>query len=79
MLRIGPVRHGFDVAVAGAGPAGAALALRLARHGWRVALIDQHAFPRDKVCGDFVGPAGLAELRDLGIASLPAFSRGQGE
>jgi len=75
MLRIRPVREDCDVAIVGAGPAGAALGLRLARQGWRVALIDQHRFPRDKVCGDFVGPAGLAELRDLGVAALPEFRR----
>ena len=36
-------------------------------------LIDRASFPRDKVCGDFVGPAALAELADLGVAQTQAF------
>ncbi len=34
----------------------------LARSGAKVALIDKAAFPRDKACGDLVGPQGLALL-----------------
>ena len=62
-----------DVIVAGAGPAGTSAAARLADRGYDVVLIDRQEFPRDKVCGDFVGPAGLAELIDLGIETLPAY------
>jgi len=51
-----------DLAIVGAGPAGAACASHFVRSGFRVVLIDQRRFPRDKVCGDFVGPAALAEL-----------------
>lgn len=36
-------REPFDVAVVGAGPVGAALALALARDGWRIALVEQRA------------------------------------
>lgn len=57
----------FDVAVAGAGPAGAACALRLAREGFRVALIDQRAFPREKLCGEYVNLGAIRELNALGI------------
>lgn len=46
----------YDVAIAGAGLAGASLALRLARGGARVALLDSARFPRDKVCGEFLSP-----------------------
>jgi geranylgeranyl reductase family protein len=56
-----------DVAVVGAGPAGAVAALCLARAGADVALIDKRAFPRDKACGDLVGPRGVQLLADLGI------------
>jgi geranylgeranyl reductase family protein len=41
----------FDVLVVGAGPAGSAAALRLARAGAKVLLADKAAFPRDKPCG----------------------------
>jgi geranylgeranyl reductase family protein len=57
----------FDVLVVGAGPAGSTAALVLARGGARVALVDKAAFPRDKACGDLIGPRGVQLLDDLGI------------
>ena len=56
-----------DVAVIGAGPAGSIAALVLARAGARVALVDKAEFPRDKACGDLVGPRGVQVLDDLGV------------
>jgi geranylgeranyl reductase family protein len=41
----------FDVLVVGAGPAGAATAIHLARAGAGVLLVDKASFPRDKPCG----------------------------
>ena len=41
----------FDVLVVGAGPAGSATAIHLARGGARVLLVDSARFPRDKPCG----------------------------
>ena len=57
-----------DVLIAGGGPAGASAATYLSRAGKRVLLIDSQQFPRDKVCGDFVGPIALEELDNLGIS-----------
>jgi len=56
-----------DVIVAGAGPAGSSLALRLAREGFSVALVEARVFPRPKPCGEFMSPEVLPILRELGV------------
>ena len=56
-----------DVLVVGAGPAGSAAAQWLARAGRQVLLVDQHAFPRDKVCGDGLIADALRALDRLGV------------
>jgi flavin-dependent dehydrogenase len=56
-----------DVAVIGAGPAGAATALLAARSGRRVILVDRQSFPRDKPCGEGLMPSGVPVLRRLGL------------
>ena len=49
------------IAVVGAGPAGSAAVLQLARLGIKPILIDKSEFPRDKVCGDGI-PAKVIQL-----------------
>ncbi|HEU4928729.1 MAG TPA: geranylgeranyl reductase family protein [Candidatus Krumholzibacteria bacterium] len=61
------MEHRCDIAVVGAGPAGAATALYAARAGLDVALIDKRTFPRDKICGDAVARKSLSHLRELGV------------
>src|SRR5260370_35954485 len=56
-----------DVAVVGAGPAGAAAALFAARRGHRVIIFDKQDFPRDKPCGEGLMPGGRPALRELGL------------
>lgn len=56
-----------DVAIVGAGPAGAAAALFAARRGHRVIVFDKQAFPRDKPCGEGLMPGGRPVLRELGL------------
>ncbi len=57
------------VLVVGAGPAGSLAAFLCARRGDNVVLIDRAQFPRDKACGDVVGPRALAVLEGVGIQS----------
>jgi menaquinone-9 beta-reductase len=60
----------FDIAVVGAGPAGSVAAFAAARRGLRVALIDRQTFPRDKTCGDGIGPGVVQVVRQLGIEEI---------
>ena len=64
----------FDAVIVGAGPAGSTAALCLARAGASVALVDRRSFPRDKACGDLVGPRGVRLLSELGV-DLPGAMR----
>lgn len=61
----------FDAIIIGAGPAGSSAAIRLARAGWSVALVEKRSFPRRKVCGECIAASNLPLLEALGIG--PAF------
>ncbi len=64
--RPGPQAH-YDVAVIGASLAGSVCAALLGRAGYRVLLIDKATFPRTKICGEGLMPAGRKLLLDLGL------------
>jgi geranylgeranyl reductase family protein len=63
------------VVIVGAGPAGAAAAITLARGGADVVVIDKATFPRDKCCGDGLTTGALRRLEDLGLdpSTLPSW------
>jgi flavin-dependent dehydrogenase len=61
----------FDLAVIGAGPAGAAAALGAAREGLVVGLFEPQALP-DKPCGEGILPSGVRALRELGLEHVLA-------
>jgi 2-polyprenyl-6-methoxyphenol hydroxylase-like FAD-dependent oxidoreductase len=72
--RIGPVET-TEILVAGAGPAGAAVALYLARAGHDVTVLEARRGPKDQVCGEGVMPAGVPVLEELGLLG-PALAAG---
>jgi menaquinone-9 beta-reductase len=59
----------YDALVIGGGPAGSATALLLARAGWSVALLERKAFPRRKVCGEYLSATNLPLLDYLGVGT----------
>ena len=67
-------RADFDIAIVGAGPAGATCLLALAGSGLRVLLVEKATFPRPKACGDAVPGLALRVWADLapGLPSLLA-------
>ncbi len=58
-----------DAVIVGAGPAGSAAAIILARAGWSVTLLEKETFPRRKVCGECVAASNLPLLDDLGVGA----------
>ena len=66
-----------EVAIVGGGPAGAALAIRLARAGRDVVLFERQPTYRWHAGGVFSGPAAVRELALVGQARLALF-RGEG-
>ncbi|MBR0696734.1 geranylgeranyl reductase family protein [Bradyrhizobium lablabi] len=61
------MKEGWDVIVIGAGPAGSATAMLLAKAGIKVLLADRKSFPRDKSCGDGLTPYSVRLLNELGV------------
>jgi geranylgeranyl reductase family protein len=72
-------RISTEVLVVGGGPAGAAAAYWLARHGHDVTVVEKKTFPREKTCGDGLTPRAVKELADMGLGgALERFHRYQG-
>ncbi|MEX2658245.1 MAG: geranylgeranyl reductase family protein [Acidimicrobiales bacterium] len=67
--------HTADVAVVGAGPAGVATAIALARAGRDVVVVDKARFPRDKCCGDGLTTGALRLLEGIGLdpSTIPSW------
>jgi flavin-dependent dehydrogenase len=56
-----------DVVVVGAGPAGAASAILFAERGFDVLVLERAAFPRPKLCGEYLSPETARVLDRLGV------------
>jgi 2-polyprenyl-6-methoxyphenol hydroxylase-like FAD-dependent oxidoreductase len=59
-----------DVAVVGAGIAGASIAAVLARGGLEVLLLERQRSYRDRVRGEYMAPWGVLEARALGLEAV---------
>jgi flavin-dependent dehydrogenase len=62
-----PVERSAEVVVVGGGPAGAAIATRLARSGREVVLFERFREPRWRACGVYASPRTRAQLSALGL------------
>jgi len=58
----------FDALVVGGGPGGAMAALLLAQAGWSVALVERRAFPRRKVCGEYLSLTNWPLFERIGLS-----------
>jgi menaquinone-9 beta-reductase len=58
---------GVETIIVGGGPAGAAAAIRLAAAGREALLIERHAEPHHKVCGEFLSIETQEIVRRLGV------------
>jgi len=56
-----------DALIVGAGPAGLAAAIGLARRGLRALVIERRTPPLDKACGEGIMPPGVRALAALGV------------
>ncbi|HEX2942840.1 MAG TPA: FAD-dependent monooxygenase [Rhodopila sp.] len=63
-----PVRQ--QPVIIGAGPAGCAAAIRLARAGLQPLLLERATGPVDKVCGDFLSADTITQAKSLGVDPL---------
>jgi flavin-dependent dehydrogenase len=71
-----PKHEDYDVVIVGGGPAGSSCAIRLARAGHKVLLVEQKRFPRPKLCGEFISPECLSHFADLGVLDAMSLAGG---
>ncbi|MDA2934024.1 FAD-dependent monooxygenase [Acidobacteria bacterium AH-259-D05] len=67
----------FDVIVVGAGIAGSMTAALLGQQGFHVLLLERAVFPRPKICGEGLMPAGAKIFERLGILGELAHAGGK--
>lgn len=75
MPTIDGLSNEWDAIVLGAGPAGSAAAISIARQGVRVLLIDSKRFPRRKVCGGCLNRISTGLLGNLIGTDHPLWTR----
>ena len=63
-----------DIAIVGGGPAGAALAIRLANAGREVTLFERTHEPKWRACGVFSSPLARRRLVELGLSAAETHS-----
>lgn len=61
----------YEVAIIGGGLSGMASAVHLARQGVQVVLFEQHDYPRNKVCGEYISNEVLPYLVSIGLDPAP--------
>jgi len=59
-----------DVVIVGDGIAGSAMAMVLARRGFKVAVLERQAGFRDRLRGEFMQPWGVAEAMQLDLGDV---------
>ena len=62
--------HGthYDIAMIGGGPAGSTAAIRLARAGFAVCLLERRSFPRETLCGEFLSREVTESIHEIGLS-----------
>lgn len=64
----------YDIAVVGAGPAGATVVMSLQHSGLSVAVVDKALFPRAKPCGDAIPGRAVKVLESISVEAGQRFA-----
>ena len=57
----------YDVVIVGGGLAGLSCAIVLARDNYKVLLLEKEAYPKHKVCGEYISMESWPFLKSLGL------------